>query len=394
MIPVMNVQRQYASLQDELDKAALEVLHSGGYILGSKVSDFENAFAKYCGAKYAVGVGNGTDALVMALLACGIGAGDEVITTAMTFVSTAEAIAQVGARPVFVDIDPVTYTMDPKKLENAFTKKTKAVIPVHIYGQAADMDAICEIAHERGAYVIEDCAQAAGARYKSYRTCTLGDIACVSFFPTKNLGAAGDAGIVVTNNEDLYKGVLAYRVHGSGINGAYTYARLHGQADSFDENKIDFHGNLPKYYNYLVGFNSRLDALQAALLSVKLPHLDSWNEKRRQIAAIYDEKIDNDLFVKPTVAPYNEHIFYVYPLKIKGDRSKFRAYMEEKGIATGVYFPVPMHLQACFSDLGYKAGDFPVAEDLAEHGVTIPMFPELTDEEINAVVEAMNSYKG
>ncbi len=389
MIPVMNVQRQYASLQEELDKAALEVLHSGGYILGPKVSEFEKQFAEYCGAKYAVGVGNGTDALVIALLAAGVGEGDEVITTAMTFVSTAEAIAQVGAKPVFVDITPDTYTMDPSKLEAAFTSKTKAVIPVHIYGQAADMDAINEIAHAHGALVIEDCAQAAGAKYKGRRTCSLGDVACVSFFPTKNLGAAGDAGIIVTSNEDLYKGCLAYRVHGSGINGAYTYARLNGQ--EFDESKIDFHGNLPKYYNYLVGFNSRLDALQAAMLSVKLPHLDDWNAKRREIAAIYNEKITNSKLTKPVVAKDNEHIFYVYPMKVE-DRAAFRAHMEEKGITTGVYFPVPMHEQACFAELGYKHGDFPVAEDLAEHGVTIPMFPELTEEEIQQVIDAVNSF--
>ena len=220
MIPVMNVQRQYASLQEELDTAALEVLHSGGYILGPKVADFEQQFADFCGAKYAVGVGNGTDALVISLLAAGIGAGDEVITTAMTFVSTAEAIAQVGATPVFVDIDADTYTMDPSKLEAAFTSKTKAVIPVHIYGQAADMDEIVRIAHAHNALVIEDCAQAAGAKYKGRRTCSLGDMACVSFFPTKNLGAAGDAGIIVTDDEALYKGCMAYRVHGSGLNGA------------------------------------------------------------------------------------------------------------------------------------------------------------------------------
>ena len=390
MIPVMNVQRQYASLQEELDSAALEVLHSGGYILGPKVAAFEEQFAEYCGAKYAVGVGNGTDALVIALLTAGVGKGDEVITTAMTFVSTAEAIAQVGATPVFVDIDPETYTMDPSKLEAAITSKTKAVIPVHIYGQAADMDEICRIAHAHGALVIEDCAQAAGAKYKGRRTCSLGDLACVSFFPTKNLGAAGDAGIIVTNNEDLYKGCMAFRVHGSGLNGAYTYARLHGE--DFDESKIDFHGNLPKYYNYLVGFNSRLDALQAAMLAVKLPHLDDWNERRRQIAAIYNEQITSAKVTKPVVAEYNEHIFYVYPIKVE-NRAKFRAYLEEKGVTTGVYFPVPMHEQTCFAGLGYKHGDFPVAEDLAEHGVTIPMFPELTDEEIQTVIDAVNSYE-
>lgn len=390
MIPVMNVQRQYASLQDELDKAALEVLHSGGYILGSKVSDYEKQFAEYCEAKYAVGVGNGTDALVIALLACGVGEGDEVITTAMTFVSTAEAIAQVGAKPVFVDITADTFTLDASQLEAAITDKTKAVIPVHIYGQAADMDEINRIAHAHGLYVIEDCAQAAGAKYKGRRTCSLGDIACVSFFPTKNLGACGDAGMIVTSNEDLYKCCMAYRVHGSGINGAFALAKKNGT--EFDESKIDFHGNLPKYYNYVVGFNSRIDALQAALLSVKLPHLDAWNAKRREIAAVYNEKITNKLLAKPVVGADNEHIFYVYPMMVE-NRAKFRAYLEEKGVTTGVYFPVPMHLQDCFAELGYKAGDFPVAENLAEHGVTIPMFPELTDEEIQTVIEAVNSYE-
>lgn len=391
MIPVMNVQRQYASLQSELDEAALEVLHSGGYILGPKVTGFEKEFADYCGAKYGVGVGNGTDALVIALLACGVGAGDKVITTAMTFVSTAEAIAQVGAIPVFVDIDSKTYTMDASQLEAAFSPEVKAVIPVHIYGQAADMDKICEIAHAHNAYVIEDCAQAAGARYKGRRVCSLGDIACVSFFPTKNLGAAGDGGMIVTNSEDLYKCCQAYRVHGSGINGAFALAKKKGT--EFDESKIDFHGNLPKYYNYVTGFNSRLDALQAAMLSVKLPHLDGWNEKRRQIAGRYNEGITNPALKKPLVADYNEHIFYVYPMEVE-DRDGFRKYMEEKGITTGVYFPVPMHLQDCFAELGYKEGDFPNAEHLANHGVTIPMFPELTDEEIETVIKAANEYQG
>ena len=309
----------------------------------------------------------------------------------MSFVSTAEAIAQVGAKPVFVDITPDTYTLDATKLEAAFTSKTKAVIPVHIYGQVADMDEINRITHAHGAKTIEDCAQAAGAKYKGKRACSLGDIACVSFFPTKNLGACGDAGAIVTSDEALYKCCLAYRVHGSGVNGAFALAKKNGTA--FDESQIDFHGNLPKYYNYVVGFNSRIDALQAALLSVKLPHLDDWNEKRRQIAGIYDSKITNGLVTKPVVAESNEHIFYVYPMRVE-NRASFRAYMEEKGVTTGVYFPVPMHLQECFSECGYKAGDFPVAEDLAEHGVTIPMFPELTEDEINTVIEAVNSYEG
>lgn len=391
MIPVMNVKRQYESLQNELDNAALEVLRSGGYILGSRVAEFEQKFAEFCGVRYACGVGNGTDALVIALLAAGVRRGDEVITTAMTFVSTAEAIALIGAKPVFVDITEDTYTLDPDKLEDAFTEKTKAVIPVHIYGQCADMDRINAIAHMHNAIVIEDCAQAAGARYKGRMAGSLGDIACVSFFPTKNLGAAGDAGMILTDSEDYYKAAMAYRVHGSGVNGAFAAARL--KNEEFDETTVDFNGNLPKYYNFVTGFNSRIDALQAAILNVKLPYLNGWNERRREVSALYHAGIRNDKLKLPITADYNEHIFYVYPMLVD-DRTFFRKYMEEMGVTTGVYFPVPMHLQACFSELGYKRGDFPVAEYLADHGVTIPMFPELTAEEINAVIDAVNGYKG
>lgn len=386
MISVMNVQRQYMALKEELDKAVLDVLNSGNYILGTKVTEFENHFAEYCGVKFACGVGNGTDALVIALLASGVGPGDEVITVAMSFFATAEAIARVGAKPVFVDITDDTYTLDAEKIEAAFTEKTKAVIPVHLYGQCADMDRICDIAHKHNAVVIEDCAQAAGATYKGRKAGSLGDIACVSFFPTKNLGAAGDAGMILTDNEVFYRACMAYRVHGSGMNGAFTAAVLEG--NEFDENAVDFGGNLPKYYNYLVGFNSRIDALQAAVLDVKLPYLDKWNERRRQIAKRYDAGINKDGIVKPVVGKDNEHIFYVYPLMVK-DRAYFRSRMEAKGISTGVYFPVPLHLQECFKNLNYKRGDFPVAENLAEHGVTIPMFPELLESEIDAVLEAI-----
>jgi dTDP-4-amino-4,6-dideoxygalactose transaminase len=391
MIPVMNVTRQYETISDELDQAALDVLHSGAYILGDKVSKFEKEFAAYCGANYGVGVGNGTDALVIALLACGVKKGDEGITSPTTFVATAEAIVQVGATPVFVDIDPETYTLDAHKLKDAFTNRTKAVIPVHIYGQTADMDETAALAHAHGAKVIEDCAQAAGATYKGAKAGSLGDVACVSFFPTKNLGAAGDGGMILTSDETIYRLCQAYRVHGSGMNGAM--ARAYARGEQFDETSIDFHGNLPKYYNYVCGFNSRLDALQAAILSVKLPYLDEWNNKRRAIAQRYSDEIQNELLFKPHVGPYNEHIYYVYPLKVK-NRDKFRTYMEANDIATGVYFPVPMHLQECFRDLGYHIGDFPVAEELADTIVTLPMFPELKDEELAYIIEMVNRYEG
>lgn len=389
MIPVMNITRQYASVQEELDRTALEVLHSGNYILGNIVSKFEKEFAEYCGVKYAIGVANGTDALVIALEACGIGQGDEVITTAMTFVATVEAIVRVGAKPVLVDIDKTTYNIDVTKIESVIRENTKAIIPVHIYGQIADMDKINEIASNHGLKVIEDCAQAAGAKYNGKRAGSFGDVACISFFPTKNLGAAGDGGMILTSDEDIFKRCQAYRAHGSGINGAYTMSKLNG--DNFDENQLDFQGNLPKYYNYVVGYNSRLDALQAALLSVKLKYLDSWNERRREVARVYNAEISNSKIGKITIKNMDEHIFYVYPIKVE-KRDEFREYMKQNGVATGVYFPVPMHMQECFGYLGYKKGDFPVTEDWSEHMVTIPMFPELTKDELEDILIAINLY--
>lgn len=387
MIPLMNLTRQYKSLEDKLDTAALKVLHSGQYIMGEEVSEFEKEFAAYCGVKYAVGVGNGTDALVLALMAAGIGQGDEVITCAMSFFATAEAIAVVGATPVFVDCTKDTYVIDAEAIEGRITEKTKAVIPVHLYGQCADMDKINEIAKKHGLCVIEDCAQAAGAEYKGRKAGSLGDMGCVSFFPTKNLGCAGDGGIIVTDNEEYYKLCQAYRVHGSGVNGLLAYGKKKGIA--VDTECIDFHGNLPKYYNFVIGHNSRLDALQAALLRVKLPHLDLWNQGRRKIAEDYNNGIVNPAVKKPLCRTDNTHIYYVYVLEVD-EREKFRAYMNENGISTGVYFPVPLHLQKVFEDLEYKPGDMPNAEYLADHGVAIPMFAELTEEETEKIVMCIN----
>ena len=389
MIPVMNVSRQYENLAEKLDKTALEVLHSGGYIMGSAVAELEKNFAEYIGVKYAIGVGNGTDAITISLRALGIGTGDEVITTAMSFYATAEAIASVGATPVFADITEDTYTLNPNDIEHRITNKTKAILPVHLYGQCADMDAIIDIAKRNNLYVIEDCAQAAGARYKGRRAGSMGDIACVSFFPTKNLGGVGDGGMILTNDERLAKACQAYRVHGSGQAGYETYAYQNGLGT---DEKPDFHGNLPKYYNYLIGYNSRLDTLDAALINVKLPYLDKWNETRVRYAMDYDNKITNGMVHKPKTAEYNDHIFYVYVIKTK-DAAGFREYMKSKDVGTGVYFPVALHLQDVFKELGYKKGDFPIAEELAEQGVAIPMFPELTDDERKTVIEAVNSYK-
>ncbi len=388
MIPLMNTSRQYESIKDELDKKALSILHSGLYIMGEEVESFEKKFAEYNGTKYAVGVGNGTDALVIALLAAGVSAGDEVITVAMSFFATAEAIAAVGAIPVFVDCTSDTYTLDPSLVESKITPKTKAIIPVHIYGQCADMDRINSIAKAHGLKVIEDCAQAVGSTYKGKKAGTLGDVGCFSFFPTKNLGCCGDGGMIITDNEDIYKRCLAYRVHGSGVNGRYIYNN--GVEVGSEE---EFHGHLPKYFNYVIGYNSRLDALQAGLLSVKLPHLDSWNTARKQYAKEYDKEITNPLFTKPHCSPDCSHVYYVYVICVE-DRERFMSYMKnEKGISTSVYFPVPLHLQKAFEELGYKKGDMPNAEYVADHSVAIPMFPELTDDERRAVISAVNSFK-
>ncbi len=390
MIPAMNVTRQYASIRDELDKAALTVLHDGQYILGKTVSEFEEAFAAYCGVKYAVGVGNGSDALVMALKACGVKPGDEVITTAMSFSATAEAITSVGAVPVFVDCTRDSYTIDPAEVEKKVGPKTKAIIPVHLYGQCADMDTLNAIAKANGLKVIEDCAQAAGATYKGKKAGSLGDVGCVSFFPTKNLGCAGDGGIIVTDDECIYRQCKAFRAHGSGLDGLYTYGIQNGVEVS--EDSMDFNGNLPKYFNFVTGYNSRLDALQAALLSVKLPYLDGWNERRREIAKQYDERITNPAVAKPVVCKDNTHIYYVYAVTTD-KRDAFREYLKQNEITSGVYFPVPFHLQKVYEGLGYKKGDMPNAEFVAEHSLVLPMFPELTQEEIDAVIEAVNRWE-
>lgn len=391
MIPLMNLTRQYQSLEQKLDQAALQVLHSGKYILGEEVAQFEREFAIYCGAKYAVGVGNGTDALVIALLAAGVGQGDEVITCAMSFFATAEAIAAVGATPVFVDCTSDTYVIDVQMIEQKVTERTKAIIPVHIYGQCADMGKINEIAKRHHLYVIEDCAQAAGAEYKGKRAGSMGDMGCVSFFPTKNLGCAGDGGMIVTNDVELYNLCQAYRVHGSGMNGFLAYGKKKGIL--VDLEHMDFRGNLPKYFNFVIGHNSRLDALQAALLRVKLPYLDGWNRKRCEIAEYYQREISNPAVQKPLRGKESTHIYYVYVVNVE-DRDGFRAYMEENGISTGVYFPVPLHFQKAFEQLGYQPGDMPNAEYLAEHGVAIPMFPELEEEEIMEIVNYVNAWEG
>jgi len=390
MIDSMNVARQYESLQQELDTAILKIMRSGQYILGKPVEEFETAFAEYCGTKYAVGVGSGSDALLIALKACGIRPGDEVITTAMSYIATAEAIIAAGAVPVFVDCTRHTYLIDAKEIEKKITDKTKAVIPVHLYGQCADMDSVREIAERYNLKVIEDAAQAAGAEYKGKKAGSLGDAGCISFFPTKNLGAAGDGGIIVTNDEGIYRQCKALRVHGSGLDGLYAYC-VNNQIQVL-EDEADFHGNLPKYYTFVDGYNSRLDAVQAALLKVKLPYLNEWNQRRREIAREYNERIINPAVKKPKVAEFNIPVYYTYVIAVE-KRNVLKTYLEENGIKSGVYFPVPFHQQRVFENLEYRMGDFPNAEFVAEHTLILPMFPELTQKEIDIVIHTINSWK-
>lgn len=387
-LPLMDLKRQYDSMSNQLDNAVLKVLSSGQYILGDEVLGFEKKFAAYIGTKYAIGVGNGTDALLIALRAIGIKPGDEVITCAMSFFATAEAIAAVGAIPVFVDCEKDSYTINTNDIEAKITERTKAIIPVHLYGQCADMESICKVAQKYGLAVIEDASQAAGSCYKDKKAGSWGDIGCFSLFPTKNLGCAGDGGIITTDREDIYKRCLSYRVHGSGNGGVLAYACESGQ----DANTgfLQFTDN-PKYYNFVIGYNSRLDAIQAAILSCKLPYLDRWNERRREIAQRYNSKINN----KKVGLPYNpgdrNHIYYVYVITTE-NRDELRKYLGQNGITTGVYFPIPLHLQKAFDYLGYGKGDMPWAEYIAEYSLAIPLFPELTDSEIDYVIDKINEF--
>ena len=389
MIPVMNITRQYESIKEEIDNKVMAILKSGQFILGNSVEEFEKAFAEYCGSKYAIGVGNGSDALVIALKACGVRPGDEVITTDMSFIATAEAIVAVGAVPVFADCTADTFTIDSRDVEKKITAKTKAIIPVHLYGQCADMDAINKIAQEHNLVVIEDTAQAAGAVYKGRKAGSMGMAGCVSFFPTKNLGCAGDGGMIITSDESVYRQCKAMRAHGSGLDAFYTYGIWNDV--EVDESSVDFNGNLPKYFNFIDGYNSRLDAIQAGILSVKLPYLDSWNQRRRDIAKQYNERITNPAIKKPVVAEGNSHIYYVYAIAVE-KRDALRMYLEENGVKTGVYFPVPFHKQVVFEKYGYTNLAFNNAEYVADHTLVLPMFPELTKDEIDHVIEVVNRW--
>ena len=385
-IQLMNVQRQHEEHAKEYEEAALSVLRSGNYIGGNEVTAFEEEFAAYEGAKYGISCGNGTDALVIALRALGIGNGDEVITVSWTFFATAESIAAVGATPVFVDVDEKTYCINTRLIEKAITSKTKAILPVHFYGQSCDMDKLWAICRKHKLYLITDCAQSTGTKYKGERKNTLGDISCFSFFPTKNLGCDGDGGIILTDNEDIAKACRSLKVHGSGKDGLWTLKREYALRG------IEFPKNMPvgenKYFNYLIGYNSRLDAVQAAILRKKLTHIDEFIDGRRNNAIKYNQALLKSPYILPFESPYSYHSYYIYALKHKNAQAIMN-YLKEKGIACGTYYPVPLHLQGAFAHLGYKEGDLPVTEELSKTTFAIPVFPELYDEEREYIIEQL-----
>jgi dTDP-4-amino-4,6-dideoxygalactose transaminase len=360
-VPFLDLNAQNAPLRAEIDRAIADVIDSSAFAGGPFVARFEEEFAAFCDVKHAIGVGSGTEALWLALLAKGVGPGDEVITVPSTFMATAEAITYCGATPVFVDIDEDTYTMDPEKLEAAMSPWTKAIIPVHLFGQTADMDPVLAFARERGLAVIEDAAQAHGATYKGRKAGSIGDAGCFSYYPGKNLGAFGEAGAVVTNDDILAEKIRILRDH----------------------------GQVKKYHHTMVGWNCRMDGIQGAVLGIKLKHLEKWNNLRRAHASHYDQALRSvEGVVTPVTSKNCEHVFHVYAVRVQ-NREAVMQYLSEQGIGCGIHYPVPVHLQEAYSDLDYAAGSFPVAERCANEFLSLPMFPELSANQVNAVIIAL-----
>lgn len=360
---MVDVVGQYKKIQPEIDAAIHAILDSGQFILGKEVGEFECQIAGYLGVKYAIGCASGTDALQVAMMAIGVQPGDEIITTPFTFVATTETIVLLGAKPVYVDIDPKTFNMDASQIEAAITPRTKAIIPVHLYGQAAEMDPIMDVARKHHLKVIEDSAQALGAAYKGRKVCTFGDIACISYFPSKNLGAFGDAGMVVTNDAALAERLRMIIVHGSKT----------------------------RYYHEILGVNSRLDTLQAAVLSVKLKYLDTWNATRRAAAARYNQLLDGTPVVVPYVAPACEHIFHQYTIRAPR-RNELADHLKQRNIPHAIYYPVPLHLQKAFAIAGKSKGAFPNTEHAADEVLSLPMHTELTDEQCKFITDAITDF--
>ncbi|QIO55871.1 DegT/DnrJ/EryC1/StrS family aminotransferase (plasmid) [Rhizobium leguminosarum bv. trifolii] len=361
MIPFLDIKAQYQSIKGEIDAAVLGVLASGQYVLGDEVAHFEQEFADYCNVKHAIAVNTGTSALHLALLAAGVGPGDEVITVPFTFVATVSAICYTGARPVFVDVEPVTLTMDPAEVEAKITPRTKAIVPVHLYGQMADMDAIKAIAERHGIPVIEDACQAHGAQYKGHRAGSMGLSGCFSFYPGKNLGACGEGGMVVTNDDDQAKTMRMLR---------------------------DW-GQEQRYHHLLKGFNYRMDAIQGAILRVKLRHLEAWTEARRTHARRYSSLLaGSTVLTTPVEAADRRHVYHVYAVRSR-DRDGLQRLLSAEGIPSGLHYPIPVHLQKAHADLGYQAGDFPVSEAAAREVLSLPIYPEMPVRHVDQVVAAL-----
>lgn len=388
-IPLLDLKRQYVFIQSEAEAAVGSILASGNYIMGTNVRAFEAEFATYCGVKHAISVANGTDGLVITMKAMGIGPGDEVITSPYTFFATAESISAVGATPIFVDVRPDTYNIDENLIEAAITERTRAIMPVHIFGQPAEMNRINEIAKKHCLQVIEDACQAVGAKYHGEKVGGLADIGIFSFFPTKNLGCVGDGGMITTNDDNLAAICCALRVHGSGEGGRIAYNLLYATEEQLEEAAGDSTVYDPrKYYNYLIGHNSRLDEIQAAILRIKLKKLDDYNKARQQAASYYNNALAGTAFVTPVSTAGTEPVYHLYILQTD-NRTELTRKLAEKGIATGIYYPVPLHLQKAYKDMDYKNGDMQVAEYLSQRTIAIPCFPELTEEELAYIVAAL-----
>jgi dTDP-4-amino-4,6-dideoxygalactose transaminase len=360
VIPFLDLNAQYETIRGELDAAVLRVLGSNQFILGDEVAAFEREFAAYCGVRHAVGVNSGTSALHLALLAAGVGPGDEVITTPMTFVATVAAILYAGATPVLVDIDPLTGNMDPDRIEEAITTRTKAVLPVHLHGCMADLDPILSLADAHRLIVIEDAAQAHGAEYKGRRAGSIGDIGCFSFYPGKNLGACGEAGAIVTNDSSLAEAIRMLR---------------------------DW-GQASKYRHLVKGYNYRMEGIQGAVLRVKLAHIEAWTQARRRHAERYDALLSGCGIGRPASMPDSKHVYHVYAVRLR-DRDAAQQQLRRAGVATSIHYPVPVHLQPAYADLGHRSGDFPHAERFAAETLSLPMFPELTGEQIQRVYTSL-----
>ena len=367
-VPLLDLKEQNDALRPEIEAALARVLDSNGFILGGEVAELEKELAAYCGTKHAIGCASGSDAILLALMALDVGSGDEVITTPYSFFATVSAITRLGAIPVFVDIDPVTYNLDISQIEAKITARTKAIEPVHLYGQCADMVGLNAISETFAIPLVEDAAQAIGAEENGIRAGAMSPVGCFSFYPSKNLGGMGDGGFVTTNDDDLAKKLLALRVHGSE----------------------------ERYYHKYVGLNSRLDGFQGAVLRVKLPHLDKWTEQRRTNADTYkilftDLGLTEQLGL-PVERENTKHIYNQYVIRVPGRRDELRSFLSDKGIGTDIYYPVPLHLQECFAYLGYKTSDMPVAEKAASETLALPIFPELRPEQQHYVVDAIAGF--